>query len=349
MCLTNAIAIHGGGLVDSSKDVISRLMDELHEREAYKDMYLGKYSFESLCSGEVSFWIKYNSKKMETIRTQRGTALGTCRGIDLTEQKLFERTVDMLNRFGTKTIIVLGGDGSSRQVAEICRNLEKRGINIIFPIPLTIDGINGGLSIGLEQAVRESMRQIENITATSLETRDNGKFGVVMVELQGRNRDDIIANVAREICRQKKVADCNLENLLFRVVPANYETNAEKLISEINGSDERTLVLVSEGANIKIPELTQKINRKVRSLVVGHCSQSNGMTTEEDMQKYSLWISDAASIITEDPKSSYCIVNDGISCYKEPIDYYAKLNPREGQKAELSKGLKDILMKYMAK
>lgn len=342
----NAIVIHGGGLVDPAKVVLMGIANNLAEDRVYDKVFIGKYSFEALYT--PSFWLEHNWRLVERVKNKRGTYFGTSRGIDLTDQSLAENAISCLKEHNIKTIIVAGGDGSSRQVAEISDTFMENGINIIFAIPLTIDGINGGDSIGLRQAVRETIRQTENIASTSLETRDNGKYGVVMVEIQGRNRDDIMANVLRNFCNKKSVADCGFSELLLRVIPANIETDEEDLIEEINNSSKRTLVLVSEGASIKIPNLTKKINRKVRSLVVGHPSQSNGMTTEDDEHEYELWIDRIVDVISVHKNESFCIVKD--KCfYKAPIDYYAKLNPRNGQKAKIDESLNNLMIEYMAK
>lgn len=341
----NALIIHGGGLVDPSKDVILRIANGIWENDIYDIVFLGKYSFMSLY--DPLLWIPYNSQVARQLEGVRGTFFGTCRGIDLSSPELMKKTIEVLTKERIKTVIVCGGDGSSRQCAEINDEFQKNGINIIFAVPLTVDGINGGHSIGLEQAVRECVRQIENVAATSLETRDKGKFSVVAVELQGRNRDDILANCLRYFHTKGMVADCELDEIYLKVVPANYETNEQKLIDEVNETDKRTLLLISEGANLKVSELQGKTHRKVRTVVVGHAAQSNGMTTPEDMKKYSEWLSDVVDYISENPLDSYSIVNDGTSRYREPIDYFARLNPRENQNATLSKGLEWLLMDYM--
>lgn len=343
----NAIVIHGGGLVDPSKVVLMRIANNLDYLKVYNKVFIGKYSFESLYKPE--FWTEYNWRLVEKLKTKRGTYFGTSRGIDLTDPILSEKAITCLKDNNISTVIVAGGDGSSRQVAEISDTFMQNGINIIFAIPLTMDGINGGESIGLKQAVRESVRQTENIASTSLETRDNEKFGVVMVELQGRNRDDVMANVLRTFYKKRSVADCDFADLLLRVVPANLETDEEKLIEEIKNSTKRTLVLISEGAKIKISELTDRIKsqRKVRSLVVGHPSQSNNMTTEEDEHEYGLWIDQITDIIAQHRNESFCVVKNGVF-YKSPIDYFAKLNPRDGQEAELAEDLIGLMKLYMA-
>lgn len=341
----NLLAIHGGGLVDASKDVILNIANKLECEAVFDTIFLGKYSFMSMYNSD--YWIEYNAETQVWLEGLRGTFLGTCRGIDLTDPDLFEQAIFTLRSNNVKTVLICGGDGSARQCSEIADAFYKNGINIIFAVPLTVDGINGGWSIGLTQAVRECVRQIENIAATSLETRDNGQYSVVAVELQGRNRDDILANTLQVIDRQGYVANCFLDNIYLRVVPANYETDVDTLIHEVNSYVSRTLILVSEGAKLKVSELQALTHRKVRTLVVGHAVQSNEMTTEDDMLEYDDWLQDVVNLISKYPKETFCIVNDGISRWREPIDYYAKLNPREGQIAELSKGLELLLKEYM--
>lgn len=345
MTKTNAIIIHGGGLVDPSKVVIMRLAKNLSK--VYDKVFIAKYSFEGLYTPD--FWLEYNEILVKDIEPKRGTYFGTCRGIDLTDPVKAEKTMNTLKPRNINTIIIAGGDGSARQAAEISSNFKAKGINIIFPAPLTIDGINGGLSIGIKEAVRESIRQIDNIVSTSLKTRDNEQFGIVMVELQGRNRDDIMANVLAYFCKQQRVNDCNFPDLLLRVVPANLETDESKLIEDINNSSKRTLILVSEGSNIKISDLKGKVNRKVRSLVVGYSSQSNDLTSPEDIAIYNDWIDKACKIIASNPLGTYSIVHteEGYILQK-PISYYATLNPRMGQKAVLPKELEDLVKQYMA-
>ncbi len=342
----NAIVIHGGGLVDPSKVVLMRIANNLTVDHVYDKIFIGKYSFESLYT--PNFWMEYNWKLVEKLKGKRGTYFGTSRGIDLTNPELSQKAITCLNERNVSTVIIAGGDGSARQTAEISDTFMKNGINTIFAVPLTIDGINGGESIGIKQAVKESVRQIENIVSTSLETRDKEKFGVVIVELQGRNRDDIMANVLQKFVDKGRVADCELGEILLKVVPANLETVEDYLIEEINKSSKRTLILVSEGSNIKIANLTKEINRKVRSSIIGYSSQSNGMTTKGDEREYGLWIDKVTEFIKANPKDSFSVVKNGNDYRKESISYYATLNPREGQEAKIDEFLEKLIIQYMA-
>ena len=348
----NAIIIHGGGLVDPSKFILMRLA--LNLVRVYNEVFIGKYSFESLYKPE--FWFKYDHNLVGLVKNKTGCFFGTCRDIDLTDPILCKRAIQCLKERKVTTVIVAGGDGSSRQVAEISDIFMENGINIIFAVPLTIDGINGGIGIGINEAVKESICQIEKIVSTSLETRDNEKFGVVVVELQGRNRDDIMAKVLRHFDVEGKVADCPLSDLTLRVIPANITTDEDRLFDEIEKSSKRTLLLVSEGAkkknpNFSVSSITERLEgkRKVRSLVVGHPSQSNGMTSDSALKEYYNWIDDLCNfIIAEEPNTSYSIAKIGRMLYKKPINYYAERNPREGQVAYLSDNLTNLLKAYMA-
>lgn len=341
--MSNAIIIHGGGLVDPSKYVLMRLAFHLSNLKCFEKIFIGKYSFESLYTPE--FWYEYNEHLINLAQNKRGTFFGTCRGIDLSDDYLGQKAIGCLQMHKIDHVIVAGGDGSSRQLFEMSESFEKAGIHLIFPIPLTIDGINGGMSIGIEQAVRETIRQTENIVSTSLETRDEGKFSVVTVTTQGRNRDDILASTLSHFSTTKKVADCSLNDLLLIAVPAGLTTNVDKLIRTVNKSRKRTLLLISEGA--KIGDISSKITRKVRSLVVGHPSQSNNQTSESDMLKYDEWIKTVSYIISAHKYRSFCISRNRNTYAIKEIGYYAKLNPRDNQICKLSKEDELLLRTFM--
>lgn len=343
LCNTgNAIIIHGGGLVDCSSLVLMEFAARLNE--ICDKVFIGRFSFESLYQKE--FWEIYNPALISEVRGKRGTYFGTARGIQIEGDRLDE-SINLLRSEGIKTIVVCGGDGSSRQVSEISKFFEAEGIHIIFPLPLTIDGINGGMSLGITQAVRESIRQIENMVSTSLMTRDNGKFGVVCAELQGRNRDDITANVLKYFIGKRRVADFDLRDLLIIAVPTNINTDEYRLYATINSSKKPTLVLVSEGASISISDIENHICRKVRKVVVGHQSQSNNQTTREDYEFISEWVNMAMYAIIANWGKSICISRDETGYFEaQPIDYYAKLNPREGQKSILPEKLANVLARY---
>lgn len=343
------LIIHGGGLIDCSKQVLLRLAQAV--MGIYDRVFLGFYSFEALYT--KSFWIEYNLSLSYYLSCKRGTYFGTCRDIFMEGERL-EKAINLLKDEAISTIIVCGGDGSARQVDEMYKAFEAEGINIIFPIPLTIDGINGGYSLGINQAVKESVRQIENMAATAFETRDNEMFGVLCAEIQGRNRDDITAQVLQKFVIQGKVADRTLEELTLIVVPKNIDTDSEKLYECINSSEKRTLVILTENGKIKISDIKENTSRKVRSVVIGHQSQSNNLTTQDDEYEIEAWVENVVPFIKRDPYGSFCISKRNGSSYsgliydRKPINYYAKLNPYQGQIATLPKDLETLVKFFMA-
>ena len=341
----NVLIIFGGGFSQPAKLILIRTAENVSKMNAFNKVFIGKFSFESLYTPE--FILEFTEEVSSKSKNKRGTLFGTCRGVDLCDPIRFKRAVNILQQYGITTIIVEGGDGSSRQVAETVKAFNEYGINVIFPIPMTIDGINGGESAGLREAVKLSIRDTEDMVSTSLNTRDNEAFGVVIVELQGRNRDDIMANVLKDFDAKGSIADFSLNEVLLRAIPANYPCNYEELIKEVNSSYQRTLILLSEGASIKMRDLTRDIKRKVRTLTIGHRSQANCMTSPEDEAYYNAWVDKACEVISDDFYGNYCLAyNDG-KIEKKPIDYYAKLNPKENQEAFLSEDLEDLLSQYM--
>lgn len=345
----NVIVLHGGGLVEPSKTVLLRLARNLFLKGVYGKVFLCRYSFEGLLEPEN--WYEYTLELHESWEEKRGTYFGTSRDTNLADSKYGEIAITNLKNFQINTVIVCGGDGSARQLAEMEEEFGKRGINLIFPIPLTIDGINGGESIGIKEATSESIRQIENMVATSLETRQDGGFGVVIAKLQGRNRDDILANVLDYFSKKRRIADIHLYDMELITISANYPTNAEKLLKSVNDSKEKTLILLSEGARKQndifcVHKLEKSIKRKVRTVRIGHQSQSNNMITEDNLMFYFRWVDRVADIIAQSPMGSYSIVKDGDEIYPTDLSYYAIHNPREGQKPQLSARLKKLVEKY---
>ena len=338
-----AMVTFGGGLAEPAKQVVLRTAKNLSG--IFDKVYVGRYSFEALYTPE--FICEYNNEFVSIAEGKRGSFFGTCRGIDLCDPIRFQRAIFCLKHFGITTLIVEGGDGSSRLVAETVEKFNDHGINVIFPIPMTIDGIEGGESVGIREAVRLSIRDTEDMVATSLNTRDLEAFGVVVIRLQGRNRDDIMANVLKHFDINGKIADFPLDEILIKAIPANYPVSYERLIQEVNSSYKRTLILLSEGSSISIESLQRDIKRKVRSFEVGHRSQANGLTTDEDKLYYDKWVDKACEFIRAEPFGNYCLAKIGEEIFKRPIDYYARLNPKENQKATLSRELEDLLKEYM--
>jgi len=348
----NVIVVFGGGLVNPAKFIVMGIARSLKRWADFEKVFTGLYSFESLYTREL--WLEYSEELEEYTKDKRGSFFGTCRGIDLTQEPLKSRMLETLKGEKISTVVVVGGDGSTRNAAEIDEFLQENGICVVYGMPLTVDGINGGKVIGRRQAARESIRQIENIASASLQTRDSEKYGVVIVELQGRNRDDILARVVSYFHERKEIADFRLDDILLIAIPATLKTNSEDLLETVKNSEKRTLILLSEGASTKVDKLAWLIQeygettRKVRVLVVGHPSQCNNQTTPDDRIEYGRWIDFVVKAILENPGKSFSTSLSEEGEYSvRPLDYYAKLNPRSIQIAELPPEEVEIVRHYM--
>ncbi|MCL2462726.1 MAG: hypothetical protein FWF44_08685, partial [Defluviitaleaceae bacterium] len=226
--------------------------------------------------------------------------------------------------------------------------------SVVSVMSINVVGINGGRVIGRRHPARESIRQIENIASASLQTRDSEKYGVVIVELQGRNRDDILARVISHFHERREIADFKLDDILLIVIPATIKTNSEALLDVVKHSEKRTLILLSEGASTKVDKLAWliqeygEVTRKVRSLVVGHPSQCNNQTTPDDKIEYGRWVDYVVKTIVDNPGKSFSTALSEEGEYSiQPLDYYIKLNPRDAQIALLPEVEVDMVKQYM--
>lgn len=347
----NCLLIYGGGLCDCANLFMQEYARFLTDTGVFEKTFVGFYSFAALLN--AGCYVKeWHAVLMEEATSAYGGFFGTCRKIDLTDPVLQERAITNCQELGIEWLFVAGGDGSSRQAAEIADAFAKKGIKVAFVMPCTIDGINGGQSIGMRQAVEVSLKVIEQLSATCLQTLEGLDYPVLIVELQGRNRDDILANVLKRV-RGRVSNSCLFRFAVLQIfaVPANYEWNRDALANAVNMSNAPTLILLSEGANIKRSELKNLIARKCRTFEVAHLSQMNGCTNEEDQMLIRSYIASTAELwkIAIHDGNPFSIVYDEKTAKPrvEDVDYFANLNPRETQKAMLSPELEAVIKYFI--
>ena len=360
------LLIYGGGLCDCANEFMRRFMQRIKFTGLFKESYVGLFSFESLV--DTQFIRKWDAEIQEHAENSFGGFFGTNRDVNLVDPKLRKKAIQNLKERDIKWVFVAGGDGSARQTAEIADAFHKEGINFCFVMPCTLDGIEGGKSIGLNQAVKVSLKAIKCLASTCLMTREKYKYPILVVELQGRNRDDVLANVLKKLDKIITNPDWVEGDLGFTVpkiyvVPANYSWTREALSQCVNSTSEPTLVLISEGASYidedgkkkkqKRSDLGELFDRKTRNFKVGHLSQVNDCTDEADRNDISKMVNSAVRLIrekiqTDDEPFSLVYDFDG-NTIVESIDYYAKLNPRENQHPTLDSSLELLIQNYIAK
>lgn len=360
------LLIYGGGLCDCANEFMRRFMQRIKFTKLFKEYYVGLFSFESLVDSQ--FIREWNAELQEHAENSFGGFFGTNRDVNLVDPELRKKAIQNLKERDIKWVFVAGGDGSARQTAEIADDFHKEGINFCFVMPCTLDGIEGGRSIGLNQAVKVSLKAIKCLASTCLMTREKYKYPILVVELQGRNRDDVMANVLKkldEIITNPSWVEGDLGFAVPKiyVIPANYSWTRKALSECVNATSEPTLVLISEGATYidengkkvkqKRSELEKLFDRKTRNFKVGHLSQVNDCTDDADRDEIIKMVNSAVSIISEkiqkdDEPFSLVYTFAGFTMV-EPIDYYAKLNPRENQHPTLDSSLEELIQTYIAK
>ena len=361
----NALVFYGGGLCDCAAFYMAELCQRIKAQELFDNVYVGFYSFRCLTQrGLIKDWTEELYQKSQNVS---GGYFGTARKTDLANDLVLqERAIETCKTLNIKWIFLAGGDGSSRQLAEISDVFAENGIHFCFTMPMTIDGIEGGYALGKDAAVAATLKQIKSVTSTTLRTLDGNKYPGVVFELQGRNRDDILAQVLYEIvCNPiRTIGDFKLNDVEIIAIPANTEwsvINLQKKLhidsnpnsAEILGKP--TVILLSEGASIKkkeVLDLAKTEGKKLRAYEIAHFSQVNNCTSDHDKELITNIIDYSMHVIKDSIESglgSFTIVYDDSegAMYVRDEKYYAELNPREGQIATLPEHLQECINKYL--
>ena len=367
----SALVIYGGGLCDNAAQFITDTAELLRKKGIFQKVFVGRYSFRCLTEDEslIREWFESSSKAYSDVL---GGFFGTCRETDLaSDEQARNRAIARCKSLNIKYIFLGGGDGSARQMAEIADMFQKEGIYFIFTMPLTIDGIEGGTSIGIDSAVKASLARINEVSSTGLRTLDGNKFPALAVKLMGRNRDNILAEVL-EIINTKGLKDFGRDEIDIFAIPANYEWSEENLTKAMTVEDnpnagkligKPALILYSEGAKLNgvqlekndLKQIAKKAGKKLRFYSIGHNSQINNATTTEDKLGIHVVLKTAVDvavkhIVTQydmNDEKPFSLVWNVKDIKVESYDYFAKKNPRVGQKPKLKKKLETTLKKYI--
>ena len=98
-------------------------------------------------------------------------------------------------------------------------------------------------------------------------------------------------------------------------------------------------------------EFEKMFSRKTRTFAIKHLSQINELVEYNDIQNIRCYSMAIAEIIAErtlmskEEPFSIAINNGGIEV--KPIDYLAKLNPREKQNAKLPVSLENLVLTFL--
>lgn len=312
--------LYGGGQIPSANIVLGKLMEKLLKRGDLT-VYGVHKSFMGLA--DSSCYEEFTLQKAREIQLQIGTYLSTCRKVNPSEDQWFEKIITNLKKRNIRTLMIPGGDGSSRAGNALRKRAKEEGydLQIVF-IPCTIDGIHGSDTIGIDSAVDESERHATLIMANAFATLNPKFLGprVAIIEMQGRNRNDIAVNVMRKIIAKRKVGSYYIPDINLIFIPTGYEWSYYDLLNNVNSTGKETAIIVSEGAKpiqnywdeaLEGNSVGDKIrnlikNGKIREAnldVVGYLSQSNDQISEEEMKKIQDWVSFAVKTMYKTDES----------------------------------------------
>ncbi len=225
-------------------------------RQAYKGLVNG--DFERMDSRDVSGIIQ-----------QGGTILQTARLPEFKEEKYQRMAIRQLNEHEIDGLVVIGGNGSLTGALA----LHRLGVRVVG-IPGSIDNDIAGTatSIGVDTALNTILESIDRLrdTASSHER-------VFLVEVMGRNCG-YLAMVAGLITGAEVVLIPEQEMTLEELGRAVEEAYMK--------GKSHAMVIVSEGANLKCPQIAEYLIRhdigfEVRTTVLGHV-QRGGRPTAFD-------------------------------------------------------------------
>ena len=222
-----------------------------------------KNGYEGLINGEL---ISLDARSVGGILQRGGTILHTRRSNRFMESKYQRDAIRNINEANMDGLIVIGGDGTMHGA----HALAQQKINIIG-IPASIDNDIWGtnMAIGVDTALNTIMDAVDKLRDTA-----SSHSRAFLIETMGRG-SGYLAVMAGIVC--------GAEVVLIPEVP----TTVEEVASAVEGAYRRgkthAIVIVAEGANIKINDLSREIDAmdvgfKTRVSILGHIQRGGGPT-----------------------------------------------------------------------
>lgn len=359
--------LYGGGQIPSANIVLGKLIEWLISMNYI--VYGIRKSYMGLADEEG--YEKFILEKAQQIQSQLGTYLEMCRKVDPSSKEWFNRITELLKKFDIHTLFICGGDGSLRGATDFeakCREIDFP-MRIIF-IPCTIDGINGSLSIGKNSAVAESIKRVEAMIVNSLATWDAGLIGprVPIIELQGRNRNDILLSVCEWLAKKEYIGRYKVSDINIICLPAGYEWSYAKLMETIINAQKPSVIIVAEGAiplepwweAISGEKVGHKLEKLINSIkvngnpikkanpdIVGYLSQTNDIISEQDIKRIDLWTLIAAQTLYLSDNGSKAIVDIGKGPEWIELQDLADKNPNSEETVPLSTEEWELIAPYL--
>jgi 6-phosphofructokinase 1 len=236
-----------GGLCPGTNDVIRALVLELYYLYNVRHIYGVRYGFQGFIPQYGHDLVELTPDLVANIHTFGGTVLSTSRGPQDTGE-----IVDALDRINIRILFLIGGDGTLRAAAEICREIARRDLRIaVIVIPKTIDNDIAlvSRSFGFDTAVEVATTAIHAAHTEAVGSPN----GIGLVKLMGRYSGFIAAN-----------ATLALREVNYVLIPEmDFDLDGEcGLLANLEwrlSQRAHALILVAEGAGQKFFQTNQAV------------------------------------------------------------------------------------------
>jgi len=238
-----------GGLCPGTNNVIRSLVMTLHYGYGVQQILGFRYGYEGLAARPKAGPMLLTVEQVDSIHQHGGTMLGTSRG----HQDIGEM-VDTLARHRVGLLFVIGGDGTFRGAEALCREIERRGVQIgIIGIPKTIDNDLPWVarSFGFATAVEAARAAI---IAAHEEARGAWN-GIGLVKIMGRHAGFIAAHAS--------LANSDVNFCLVPEVPFSLEGKDGFLraLEHRLATRRHAVIVVAEGAGQDLLRDPQHVER----------------------------------------------------------------------------------------
>lgn len=219
--------------------------------------------FEGLINGEFR---PLGARDVGGILPRGGTILQTRRSERFLQPHYQREAIRRTNEAGIDALVVIGGEGSMHGAYA----LSQQGIRVVG-IPASIDNDIWGtnMAIGVDTALNTIMEAVDKLRDTA--SSHNRAF---LVETMGRGCGylAVMAGIA-----------CGAEMVLIPEVETKIEEVLEAVEDAYRRGKAHAIILVAEGAGIKIAELARAIDAadvgfKTRMTILGHIQRGGSPT-----------------------------------------------------------------------
>jgi 6-phosphofructokinase 1 len=219
--------------------------------------------YEGLINGEFR---PLGARDVGSILQRGGTFLQTRRSQRFMEPHGQREAIRRMNEAGIDGLVVIGGDGSLRGA----HKLADQGIKIIG-VPASIDNDIWGtnMAIGVDTAINTIMDAVDKLRDTA-----SSHSRAFLVETMGRGCG-YLAVMAGIVS--------GADTVLIPEVPTTVEEVAAAVEDAYRRGKTHAIVVVAEGANIKVNELAESIEKMdvgftTRVTILGHIQRGGAPT-----------------------------------------------------------------------